>query len=90
MTVNDYYSICCGLCGIMFAIELIEVKTRPKELPSYPRLNKTTNLLLRLCKSIYSAEKVTILDSGFCVLEGLIELRKFGVFAGDLIKKRRY
>ena len=31
-----------------------------------------------------------VLDSGFFVLEGLVELRKFGVFAGDLIKKRRY
>ena len=31
-----------------------------------------------------------ILHSGFCVLKGLIELRKVGVLAGDLIKKRRY
>ena len=31
-----------------------------------------------------------ILYSGFCVLEGLIELRNVGVFAGDIIKKRRY
>ena len=29
-----------------------------------------------------------ILESGFCVLEGLIELRKVGVFAGSIIKKR--
>ena len=31
-----------------------------------------------------------ILDSGFCVLEGLIELLKISVYAGALIKKRRY
>ena len=31
-----------------------------------------------------------ILDSGFCVLKGLIQLRKMGVFASALIKKRRY
>ena len=31
-----------------------------------------------------------ILESGFCVLEGLIELRKVGVFVGALIKKQRY
>ena len=31
-----------------------------------------------------------ILDIGFCVLEGIIELRKMGVYAGALIKKRRY
>ena len=87
---NEYHSICCGVCGIMFAIELVEGKTRPKELPTDPKTKKTTCLLLRLCKSLYSAGKVVILDSGFCVLEGLIELRKVGVFAGALIKKRRY
>ena len=31
-----------------------------------------------------------ILYSGFCVLKGLIELRKVGVFAGAIINKRRY
>ena len=31
-----------------------------------------------------------ILDSGFCVLKGLIELRKMGVYVGALIKKQRY
>ena len=89
---NEYHSICCGLSSIMFAIELVEGRARPKELPSDPKTKKTTCLLLRLCKSMYSAGKVVILDSGFCVLEGLVELKKVGVFvfAGALIKKRRY
>ena len=52
-------------------------------------MKKNTHLLLRLCKSLYSAGKIVILDSGFCVLEGLIELRKVGVFTGALINKRR-
>jgi hypothetical protein len=33
---------------------------------------------------------VVILDSGFCVLQGIIELWKKGVFAGTLIKKCKY
>ena len=33
---------------------------------------------------------VVILDSGFCVLKGLIELWKIGVYASAVIKKRRY
>ena len=80
--------MCCGLCGIMFTIDLVEENTRPKELPSDLSTNKTTNLLLRMCKSLYSAGKVVILYSGFCVLEGLIEFIKVGVFSGALIKKR--
>jgi len=31
-----------------------------------------------------------ILDSGFCILKGIIELKNVGVYAGALIKKRRY
>ena len=31
-----------------------------------------------------------ILDSGFCVLQALIELRKSGVFTGALIKKQQF
>ena len=33
---------------------------------------------------------IVILDSGFCVLKGIIEFCKNGVFASALIKKRRY
>ena len=46
--VNEYHYICCGLCVIMFAIDLVEGNTRPKELLSYPRTKKATNLLFRL------------------------------------------
>ena len=74
----------------MFVINIVEGNTRPKELPSDPRTKKTTNLLFHLCKSLYSVGKVVRLGSGFCVLEGLIELIKVGVFADDIIKKRRY
>ena len=31
-----------------------------------------------------------MLHSGFCVLQGLVELKKLGVFAHALIKRRRY
>ena len=31
-----------------------------------------------------------VLDSGFCVLKGLIELKKIGLFACTVIKKRWY
>ena len=73
-----------------FAIEVLEGNKRPNELPSDTRIKKTTNLILSLCKSLYSAGKVRILDSSFCVLEGLIKLGKVGVFSGALIKKQRY
>ena len=47
-------------------------------------------LLLRMMKSYFSTDRYVIIDSGFCVLKGLIKLRKKGVFACAVIKKRRY
>ena len=51
---------------------------------------KTIALLLTMCQSIRDSGRVVILDSGFCVVQGIIELLKIGVFAGAYIKKRRF
>ena len=91
---NEWHSICCGVTGVMFAVELVEGKDAPKELSSqreYEALGKTTSLLLRLTKSIHHQAKVlVVLYSGFCVLKGRVDLRKQGVFAASVVKKRRY
>lgn len=89
---NEYHSICCGLSGIMFGIELVEGKDRPPQRPrdEHDEKGKTVGLLLRLCRSLYGTGKVVILDSGFCVLQAIISLKKAGVYASALIKKRRY
>eukprot|EP00957_Ditylum_brightwellii_P145985 11116868-Ditylum_brightwellii.AAC.1 len=73
-------------------MEIVEGKDRPSERPKpqYNEKGKTTGLLLRLGQSIYSTGKVVIIDSGFCVLNAIINLRKMGVFALTLIKKRHY
>ena len=68
----------------MFAMEMVEGKHRPKELPSNPKTKRTQVLLLRLCRSLYNTGKVVILDSGFCVLEALIPLKMAGVYAAAL------
>ena len=43
-----------------------------------------------MIEHMWSRGMCLILDSGFCVLKGLIELAKKGVFAAGVIKKRRY
>jgi hypothetical protein len=89
---NEYHSICCALSGIMYSIELVEGKDWPQQLgpAQHNNLGKTVGLMWRMCKPIHHQGKVVILDSGFCVLQGIIELKKVGVFAAALIKKRRY
>ena len=79
----------------MYAVEIVEGKDRPKEKPAEKfatvvKNGSTTGLLLRLCESIFHIGMVVILDSGFYVLKALIELKKRGVFASALIKKRKY
>jgi hypothetical protein len=78
---NEYHSICYAEMMIVYAIELVEGSDMLPQRPWDPneRLGKTVGLLLHLCKSIYSRSFVMILDSGFCVLQGIVELQKKGV-----------
>ena len=89
---NEYHSICCGMSEIMYAIELVEGKDEPEERKNkkFSGDGKTAGLLLRLCEGIFGTGKVVVLDSGFCVLQALVELKKMGVYASALVKKRQY
>ena len=46
---NEYHTIACGKSGILFAMEMVEGKQRPNELPSPPANRRTIHLLLSLC-----------------------------------------
>lgn len=89
---NEYHSLCCGLSGIMYAIELVEGKDRPREVPppKFSQFGKTAGLLLRLTDSIHHSGRVVIMDSGFCVLLALLKLASVGVYGSAVIKKRRF
>ena len=90
---NEYHTACCGESGILYAMEIVEGKSRPAEKPKdkyEAKGENTVGLLVRLSEQLRGSGKVVILDSGFCVLKGLTELRSKGIFAAALIKKRRY
>ena len=89
---NEYDTICCCSLGIMWGIDLVEGKDRPPQLgiQQYDNFGSTVGLLLHMLLPIYHRGFVVILDSRFGVLEGIIELRKKGVFASALIKKWHY
>ncbi len=76
---NEYHTICCALCGIMFRVELVEGKDRPRQMGPMEhddKGGKMVGLLLRLTKPVWGTGKVVILDSGFSVLKGIIELKR--------------
>ncbi len=71
-------------------MEMVEGKDHPRVLGSSDFHfcgGKTAGLLLWMLKKHFSTGRYVILDSGFCVLKGIIELKKEGIFAGALIKK---
>ena len=86
---NEYHTVCCCTSGIMWGIDLVEGKDRPRALgqQQFDDMGSTVGLLLRMLTPIFHKGYVVILDSGFCVLKGIIELRKKGVFASALINK---
>jgi hypothetical protein len=71
---NEHHSICCAETTIMYGVEIVEGADTPPQRPRNPneQMGKMVGLLLRLCKPIYVRGFVVILDSGFCVLQGII------------------
>ena len=91
---NEYHSVCCSMSGIMWGIELVEGKDAPRAAahpkPKHNNHGNTVGLLLHILQPIFTKGYIVVLDSGFRVLKGIVELKKRGVYASALIKKRRY
>ena len=68
---------------ILFVVELVEGKAHlhqsgPLEFENLG--GNTVGLFLRIMKSYFATGRYVIIDSSFCVLKGLIQLRKKVVF----------
>ena len=89
---NEWHTIACSICTIIFFVELLEGKDRPKDAPpcEFSDMSKTVGLVLRMTRPIWHRAKCVILDSEFCVLWAIAELRNKGVYASAVVKKRRY
>ena len=89
---NEWHTIACSICTIVFFVELVEGKDRPSEAPprEFNDKSKTVGLVLRMTRPIWHRAKCVILDSGFGVLKAIVELQKKGVYASAVVKKRRY
>ena len=91
---NEYHSVCCSTSGIMWGIELVEGKDAPcaeaHPKPKHNNLGNTVGLLLQVLEPIFGRGCVVVLDSSFCVLKGIVELKKKNVYASALIKKCCY
>ena len=91
---NKYQTICCGESGIMYGWEIVKgwdhtIPMGKPEFETSPNM-KTVGLILQLKILLWIIGKAVIMDSGFCVLKGIRETNKRGVYGSALIKKRRY
>ena len=73
---NKYHTICCGESGILYGWVIVEGRDHPipmgrPEFDTSPNM-KTVGLMLRLMRVLWSTGKTVIMDSGFCVLKGLL------------------
>ena len=72
---NEYHMV-CSLSGILWQMELVEGKDSPSQIvPKFNNEGKMVGLLLHVLEPIFAKGMVVILDSGFCVLRAIIELK---------------
>ena len=73
---NEYHDAGCAESDIIWSLELWEGKDRPTQLNNKPfdDLGKTVGTLLRLTEPVWGSGRVFVLDSGFCVLQAIVEL----------------
>ena len=74
--VNEYHTIADGLTNILFRVEIVEGKDAQNFWVDFDEKGKISGLLLRLTRGIWQSGRVIILDSGFCVLQSIVELMK--------------
>ena len=83
--------VCGSLSGILWQMELVEGKDSLLEIiTKFNNQGKTVGLLLRVLEPTFGKGMVVILNRGFCVLKGIVEFKKRGVYTSALIKKRKY
>ena len=74
----------------MWGMELVEGEDAPHAAehpkPKHNNHGNTVGLLLQILEPIFARGSVVVLDSGFCILKGIIELKKREVYASALIK----
>ena len=92
---NEFHTIACTQTKIVFGLEIVEGKDRPGSLGPLKfqaQYGKTPALLLRITEEsgLWGRDVVVNMDSGFCVLDGLLALKEKGIYAFAIIKKKRY
>ena len=93
---NEYHTTADCFCRVIFHIEMVEGKDRPKDGP-YSKAeyeeefgSKIAALCVRMTEGLHGSGRCIILDSGFGYVPAVIQLKAHGLFATAYIKKHAY
>ena len=53
-------------------------------------MEKLGGLMMRMTKPLFGTGEAVVIDSGFCVLKGLVGMLSHGVYGTMVIKKKIY
>ena len=86
--------MCCGESGIVYVWDIVDGRDHPIPMgqpvfETSPNM-KMVGLVLQLTRALWSTGKAVIINSGFCVLKGLLEIRKRGGLWNCIDKNMRY
>ena len=79
---NERHTIACKFLTIMWFEEIVKGRDCPCECrrSDFGKIGKTVGTMLRCKRPILICVKVLIIDSCICVTNGLVDLRKNGLF----------
>ena len=77
---------------MIYSIEIVEVNILPPKLDQrgFHEDAVASSIFIHLIKAIFCTANVIILDSSFCVMKSIMDMKKCGVYVSSLINKRRY
>jgi len=93
---NEYHTTACCESKVIFWIEIVEGKSKPKEGPNAESKfekefeSKIAALVVRMTTPIWGSGKVVIMDSGFGYVPSVVQLKEKGLYATTVIKKKAH
>ena len=88
---NKYHTIACAKSKDIYNFDIMEGKDLPRGVgkKDFKEKGLAAGLVLRMKNPLWGTGKVVVVDSVFCVMEGLISMVEKCVLGPALIKKRR-
>ena len=84
---NEYHTTACCESKVIFWIEIVEGRSKPKEGPNAESKfekefeSKIAALVVRMTTPIWGSGKVVIMDSGFGYVPSVVQLKEKGLYA---------